>query len=416
MVVKASIRSFSVNRNLEAAATLAYYGFLSLMPLVLLLVFVLSLTVQSSAAALDALRGLLSDLFPAFNEDLLRELASLSEQRVWGVLGFVLLVWSMTPFAGAARHSIVNIFKGEHRPAFVREKMVDLVVVTVLLVLFLLLTVGRLVVQAFPGEIAPLLRVAMWAFGVGMVGCFYKVFAPVKLRWRDALIGAAVAALLLLLIRPIFVLILNYNPNFGYAFGSLKAIFLLIIWVYYTFAVLLFGGEVAANTRRREALVLRDFLAGGASAGQPVSRLLERFLRRLEPGAVLFREGDPGHEMFIVRRGAVRLSKGEVELRTMRAGDYFGEMSMLLGAPRSATATVVGDEAELVAIAQNNLELILRENPAIVRRLLADMAARLQTMNERVAAKQGGGDPRRGAEDTEIVRPRDRPPPRPRNW
>ncbi len=391
MVLKASIRSFSVNRNLEAAATLAYYGFLSLMPLVLLLVFILGLTVQSSASALDALRGLLSDLFPAFNEDLLRELASLSEQRVWGVLSFVLLIWSMTPFAGAARHSIVNIFKGEHRPAFVREKMVDLVVVSVLLVMFLLLTVGRIFVQAFPGELAPLLRgvrsIAMWAFGVGMVGCFYKVFAPVKLRWRDALIGAGVAAVLLVVIRPIFVLILNYNPTFGYAFGSLKAIFLLIIWVYYTFAVLLFGGEVAANTRRREALVLREFLASGAPAGQPVSRLLERFLRRLEPGAVLFREGEPGHEMFIVRRGAVRLSKGEVELRTMRAGDYFGEMSMLLGAPRSATATVVEDDAELVAIGQNNLELILRENPAIVRRLLADMAARLQAMNERVAIK-----------------------------
>lgn len=391
LVLRESVRSFSRNRNLEAAATLAYYGFLSLMPLLLLLIFLLGWVAESSAAVLAALKGVLADFFPAFDERLLGELETLAQQRVWGAASFGLVLWSMTPFAGAARHAIVHIFKGEHRPAFLREKPVDLAVVLALLILFILLTAGRLLTPALPGAWGAWAGAGRSLLGgglaVGMVALFYKVFAPVKLRWREAAAGALAATVLLAVIRPLFGLLLLYNPNFGYAFGSVKAIFLLIVWVYYTFAVLLFGAELAANTRRREALVLRGFLAGERPAGRSSRQLVERFVRRVDRGAVLFREGDPGREMYFIQAGAVRLTRGPVELRTMRVGDYFGEMSMLLGAPRTATAEVVEPDTELVAIAEHNLETILLENPAVVRRLLVDMATRLQAMNVRIEGR-----------------------------
>lgn len=390
LIARESARSFSRNRNLEAAATLAYYGFLSLMPLLLLLIFLLGWLAESSDAVLRALSGLLADLFPAFDDKILGELAVLAEQRVWGAISFFFVLWSMTPFAGAARHAIVAIFKGEHRPAFFREKPVDLAVVLALMLLFIALTVGRLFLVSHDGSAAPWLAATRMllagALAVAVVVVFYKAFAPVRLRWREAAAGAVVALALLAVIRPLFALLLQYNPNYGYAFGSLKAIFLLIVWVYYTFAVLLFGAEIAANTRRREALLLRGFLAGERHAPPKMtSKLLERFVRRPENGAILFREGEAGNEMYFIRSGAVRLTRGDVELRVMREGDYFGEMSMLLGAPRTATAQIVAPDTELVAIAERNLETILQENPAVVRRLLTDMAARVQAMNQRVA-------------------------------
>lgn len=383
------MRSFSRNRNLEAAATLAYYGFLSLMPLLLLLIFLLGWLAESSEAVLGALRSVLADLFPAFDDRIIGELAALAERRVWGLISFFVLIWSMTPFAGAARHAVVHIFKGEHRPAFFREKPIDLAVVLALLLLFLALTAGRLVLfgaaASTPGANA-LRAFGAGALGAVVVGVFYIVFAPVRLRWSEAAAGALAAIALLAVLRPLFALLLQYNPNYGYAFGSLKAIFLLIVWVYYTFAVLLFGAEVSANTRRREALLLRGFLTGERrTPPRMTGKLLEKFVRRPERGTVLFREGDAGNEMFFIRAGAVRLTRGDVELRVMREGDYFGEMSMLLGAPRSATAEVVESDTELVVIADRNLETILQENPAVVRRLLADMAARLQAMNQRMA-------------------------------
>ncbi|MCS6770974.1 MAG: YihY/virulence factor BrkB family protein [Kiritimatiellae bacterium] len=388
LVVRESLKSFSRNRGLESAATLAFYAFLSLPPLLLLLFILLGRVAGKSETATLVIAEAIKALFPAFDHDILSELAALAQRQAWRLVSIVLLLWSMTPFAGAARHAVVAIFKGEHRPAFFREKAIDLAVVFALLCTFVGLAAGRLLLPALPGGSGfALLRAAVsFAVSAMILALFYRAFAPVRLRAAEALAGACAAALLLAALRPAFAAMLLYNPNYGYAFGSLKAVFLVVVWAYYSFAVLLFGAEVAANTRRRDALLLRGFLgAGGGNAPSPPPRLLERFLRRPEPGTVLFREGEPGHDMYFVRSGAVRLTRGGVELKLVRAGDYFGEMSMLLGAPRSATAEVAEPETELVVIASEHLETILRENPAAVRRLLTDMAVRLQEMNRRVA-------------------------------
>jgi hypothetical protein len=212
----------------------------------------------------------------------------------------------------------------------------------------------------------------------------YSVFAPVRLTRAEALAAAGVAALLSAAMRPAFGLVLHYNPNFGYAFGSLKAIFLLIVWVYYTFAVLLFGAEVAANTRRREALVVRRYLLAGGALPAERSTLLDRYVRRLDAGAWLFREGEAGHELFMVLQGSLRLSRGGQALTVARPGDYFGEMSMLLDAPRSAGAEALEPDTQVMAVSESNFDLLLRENPALVRRMLKDMAERLSVANTRL--------------------------------
>ncbi len=68
--------------------------------------------------------------------------------------------------------------------------------------------------------------------------------------------------------------------------------------------------------------------------------------RSLDPGEVIFDEQDPGDEMYLVAKGSVRISKagrgGEQEtLVTISEGDYFGEMALLDGRPRSARASAV---------------------------------------------------------------------------
>lgn len=384
LVMKESIRSFAANRSLESAATLAYYGFLSLMPLLLLAIFVLGLVLRSSEQVMSALRLALTEMFPTFNADLLGELQALAASKVWGAVGVVVLLWSMTPFAAAARSAIRRVYKTEQRLNVVKAKLLDVSAVLILLVLFLGLVLFKMLV---PPELANRWGGPVFPFLVNLAAMafVYRVFAPVRLAKLEWLAGALAAAILLSLMRPAFALLLRYNPDYGYAFGSLKAIFLLIVWVYYTFAVLLFGAEVAANTRRREALVVKRLLLGGVpAAGQPL--LLDRYVRRLEAGEWLFREGDTGDDLFVVARGAIRLSRGAQELKTVRPGDYFGEMSMLLGATRSAGAEAVEPDTQVIAVAAGNFDLLLRENPQLVRRMLKEMAERLRTTNEKVAA------------------------------
>jgi membrane protein len=386
LVLLESVRSFGANRNLESAATLAYYGFLSLMPLLLLAIFALGLVLRSSEQVMPALGAALSELFPTFNLELLAELQALAARKVWGVVSVVVLLWSMTPFAAAARSIILRTFKTEQRLHVVKAKLLDVAAILVLLTLFLALVLLKVLVPAsamarLGGPVLPfLLTLLALAF-------VYAVFAPVRLARVEWLAGAAVATVLLSAMRPAFGLLLQYNPDFGYAFGSLKAIFLLIVWVYYTFAVLLFGAEVVANTRRREALVLRRFLLDGPGARPVRPALLDRFVQRLEKDEQLFREGDEGHDLYVVLQGAISLRRGGRELAVIQVGDYFGEMSMLLDAPRSASAVAVEPDTQVIAVSGANFDVLLREHPTLVRRMLKEMAERLRATNEKVAAR-----------------------------
>jgi len=92
--------------------------------------------------------------------------------------------------------------------------------------------------------------------------------------------------------------------------------------------------------------------------------LRERHLRKNQ---VLFREGDPGDEMFIVRDGIVLVSKaikGRVEqvLDRVRPADFFGEMSLLDSSPRSATVQAETD-AMLLSLDRTGLQRLSDTNP-----------------------------------------------------
>ena len=122
--------------------------------------------------------------------------------------------------------------------------------------------------------------------------------------------------------------------------------------------------STAADTERflREVRLFRDFTAADLSA--LAASLRERSLRR---GQVLFREGDPGEELFLVRAGVVVVSKavtGKVEqvLARVAPGDFFGEMSLFDRFPRSATVQAETDAA-LLELDRGALRTLTRESP-----------------------------------------------------
>jgi hypothetical protein len=183
--------------------------------------------------------------------------------------------------------------------------------------------------------------------------------------------------------RHLFVMFVAINPDYGYAFGSLKALFLVIVWVYYSFAALLFGAEIVANTYRRDALLLHSLFTPGRAAGaRGRRRLLTKFERVLGPGEVLFREGEAGHAMYVVLEGEVRITGAGHDLAVMKTGQYFGEMSLLGLGPRTATAAAIGP-ARVAEIDRGNFDLLVRENPALVRGLVEELARRLDKANRR---------------------------------
>jgi CRP/FNR family cyclic AMP-dependent transcriptional regulator len=114
---------------------------------------------------------------------------------------------------------------------------------------------------------------------------------------------------------------------------------------------------------------------------------LERFARDFPPGTVLFEEGQPGDYMYVVQSGEVEIRRqvGETErvLAVLPPGEFFGEMAILNGRPRSATA-VVRTTARLLVIEGKTFEAMLRARPEIAMRIIKSLATRLENANQHV--------------------------------
>ena len=110
--------------------------------------------------------------------------------------------------------------------------------------------------------------------------------------------------------------------------------------------------------------------------------------RRFRRGEVIFHLGDPGDALFIVVSGAIKImlpsdTGDEAILATLRAGDVFGELALLDGAPRSATA-VAQEASETAILPRAQFRELLATEPAIRDALLASLAAELRRLTNHV--------------------------------
>src|SRR5438105_11557540 len=109
--------------------------------------------------------------------------------------------------------------------------------------------------------------------------------------------------------------------------------------------------------------------------------------RPLKRGQIICREGDPGEEMFVVRRGSIVISKlvtGRVEqvLARIGPGDFFGEMALFDRSPRSATVQSDSDSILLV-LDRDALDALTVNSP---RAAAAFFHALVQVFIERLRA------------------------------
>jgi small-conductance mechanosensitive channel len=132
--------------------------------------------------------------------------------------------------------------------------------------------------------------------------------------------------------------------------------------------------ETADAAARRRAAALR-----GLTLLRPLSdeqiRLLathavERFYAAHEP---VIRQGDPGESLFVIMAGRLEVTVADVGgppavLATLTAGDFFGEMSLMTGEPRSATVTAL-EESRLLEVAKPVFAGLLQDRPSLVDEL-----------------------------------------------
>jgi CRP-like cAMP-binding protein len=138
---------------------------------------------------------------------------------------------------------------------------------------------------------------------------------------------------------------------------------------------------------------MRLFREQGLSNNELLSLATFSRERTYPGGAVIFGEGDAGREMYVVLEGRVRISKyipggGEEALAILERGDFFGEMALIDGQPRSADARAHGGPVTVLALDEATIREVLTVDPhaalEFLQLLCRLVAKRLREIDEKV--------------------------------
>jgi len=169
--------------------------------------------------------------------------------------------------------------------------------------------------------------------------------------------------------------------------------------------------KLAAEVRRREIFsVLRPLPLFSPLSDEQIETLVGAAkLQVFMEGETLVRQGDHGESLFVIRSGRVRILKSldggpATTMATMNPGDFFGEMSLLTGEPRTASI-LAEDETEVVLVSKEAFAPVLTADAGILVGLSAALETRARNTAERLAdLPQGGAQSKETARTSTLRR------------
>ena len=401
-VAHETFNAFQRHNVLGLSAALSFYAMFALIPMVLLMFFLLSQLVFSSEYAIVKLAIITGNLVPKLSSTIMVEVYKTAQQKAaWGALGLFILLWAVTPLAGAIRSTFYNIANLVEARSFLRLKVKDMLAVVAMLLLFFLFTLSGLMLEQVIAFVTNDHKLLHLIFGISDTGevvasmllslllttltiaIFYVMFFPVRLYIKHIFIGALFTAIIWLLMRPAFSWFLSANESYGAVFGGMKNLFLSITWLYFNFTAFLLGTELIATLRKRDVLLLKSlFIHTSKQASKPSSpymrKLMQHYGKTYHHAEHIFSLGDTTHNIYYLVRGQVQLLQHKDVLRTVEAGEYFGEIALLSNMPTIGDAVVSSDHADVVLISEENIETLLLDESKVALRFLRQVATKLQ--------------------------------------
>ena len=98
---------------------------------------------------------------------------------------------------------------------------------------------------------------------------------------------------------------------------------------------------------------------------------------QIDAGTELMRQGDTGSQFFVITAGALEIRIGGRAVNVLGPGNFLGELAILFGAPRNATAVAL-EATTLLVMGKEDFTALLEENPAVESKLLAVVAQRMR--------------------------------------
>ena len=260
-----AIESFRRVRAAQASAALAYYAFFSLFPLMLVLVAVGSLLLVNNP--LQHILDLITQVLP-----ISRSLIETNIQRVLqmrgsvGVIGLVTLIWSASGGLAALVNNINLAWPKDERRGIIQQRLIAFAIILVLFLLLIVSIVGPPVVDIFTQILSPiglgslinnpvilslLTNAISWLLSFLAYLGLYRWLPHTYVRWASAFWGAVLSATALKIAISVLTWYLSSGLNrYQLVYGSLGAVIALLIMIYITSVITLFGAHFTAAIQK----------------------------------------------------------------------------------------------------------------------------------------------------------------------
>lgn len=259
-------KSFLRHGCASLAASLAFFSLLSLFPLVFLLLYGVSFVVSQDVIGGQVLLGFLKGFLPTLGERLAVELQRISELETVRWLVFLSFAWFGTLVFYELDYALNVVFDSTWK----RHPLISTAIavasqgaVGLLLIISYVATQTVNFLTASVPHLWGLDLIALAAHDLFLtytlpftlaflaVGTLYRYVPRRRPQWREALIGSLTFSLLWVAAKLLFVTYNDYATIYANLYGSLLEVILLLLWIYYSAALLLFGAAVAHALQQR---------------------------------------------------------------------------------------------------------------------------------------------------------------------
>jgi membrane protein len=262
-LLKQTFQEWLEDKAPQLGAALAYYTVFSLAPLILVLLAIIGLIFQSDpAGAWKKITEQMSYFLDKSAVDVVQNIAQKASQPSKGlvasIIGVLLALFGASGVFGQLQDALNTIWGVKAKPGggiwgFLRSRFLSFAMVGGICFLLLVSLTLESVLKGFshwvqamlPGGIV-LALIVYWIFDLSVIillfAIIFKYLPDAQIEWRDVWIGAAITAVLFAIGKWALGLYLG-SGSAASAYGAASSLITLLLWVYYSAQILLFGAE-----------------------------------------------------------------------------------------------------------------------------------------------------------------------------
>lgn len=261
-LLSGAFNGFMDDKGLKLSASLAYYTIFSLAPLLLLLISVAGAIFGKDAInnkVFGEINGLVGNEAAMQVQDMIKRISLSGKTTTAAIIGGVTLLLGATSIFAEIQDSINMIWKVKAKPKrgwlkLIQDRLTSssliiglgFLLIVSLIINGLVLSLGNLLTRFLPDITVIFIDILNVVIGFIVIavlfGVIFKILPDVKIAWKDVRSGAIFTAILFMIGRFLIGLYISTTGT-GSTYGAAGSLIVILVWVYYTAAILYFGAE-----------------------------------------------------------------------------------------------------------------------------------------------------------------------------